>query len=218
MDQIEIIKLVVHELRNPIAAIQGYADLLHEDERLDAELSSHAQIIRTRTREMGLTLAALNDVLRSPASNLKKVETSHLLQNWEKWIKRSPFAQDIQWDEVIRVDVEIPLSQSQFFTIFNQLALNITRFCSSPYQAESGVEIRKKVVTIFVRDFGPGIKKENLKNLTQPFSRHSSPNGKSPGIGLGLAQCRRLVEEASGELRVSCPDDGGTKVEILFFS
>ncbi len=64
-------------------------------------------------------------------------------------------------------------------------------------------------VIITVTDQGPGIPPEKLQTLFQPF--HST---KSSGLGLGLYQCKRIIEEHGGSIRVQSEVGRGTEVRI----
>jgi C4-dicarboxylate-specific signal transduction histidine kinase len=68
---------------------------------------------------------------------------------------------------------------------------------------------RDGTVSITVTDQGPGISPEKLQTLFQPF--HST---KSTGLGLGLYQCKRIIEEHGGSIRVQSEVGRGTEVRI----
>ena len=52
-----------------------------------------------------------------------------------------------------------------------------------------------------VRDHGPGLSKQQQKRLFQPFEKSATDAAHSaPGVGLGLALCRRLAREMGGDL------------------
>ena len=56
-------------------------------------------------------------------------------------------------------------------------------------------------VLIRVRDHGPGISPQDAKKLFKPFSKSVSEAAHSaPGVGLGLALCRRLARSLGGDL------------------
>ena len=59
-------------------------------------------------------------------------------------------------------------------------------------------------VNFEVRDFGPGIAVDEIHKVFRPFEKadeHAA--GTLPGVGLGLALCRRLADAMHGELRLS---------------
>lgn len=61
-----------------------------------------------------------------------------------------------------------------------------------------------------VRDHGQGISAEGARRLFQPFSESAHEAAHSaPGVGLGLALCRRLSRSMGGDLRVGTAGQGG---------
>ena len=68
---------------------------------------------------------------------------------------------------------------------------------------------RDGTVIITVTDQGPGIPPEKLQTLFQPFQ-----STKSSGLGLGLYQCKRIIEEHGGSIRVQSEVGRGTEVRI----
>ena len=63
---------------------------------------------------------------------------------------------------------------------------------------------------ITLRDHGPGLAPDLRRRLVAPFARSAEQAaGNAPGVGLGLALCRRLARAQSGDLRLEEPTDGG---------
>lgn len=64
-------------------------------------------------------------------------------------------------------------------------------------------------VALEVRDFGPGIPRDRQRSMFEAFSRSDSEAaGGAPGVGLGLALCRRIAGDLGGELRYSSAEPG----------
>ena len=70
-------------------------------------------------------------------------------------------------------------------------------------------EERNGSVVITVQDRGPGISADKLRTLFQPFK-----STKPAGLGLGLYQCKRIVEEHGGSIQVNSELGHGTQVRI----
>jgi putative PEP-CTERM system histidine kinase len=64
-------------------------------------------------------------------------------------------------------------------------------------------------VIITISDRGPGISEERIQTLFQPFK-----STKSNGLGLGLYQCKRIIEEHGGSIRIRSEAGRGTQVRI----
>lgn len=98
-------------------------------------------------------------------------------------------------------------------TILDALLENALKFTFEGTLVE--VEVRRpgEVVTVSVRDHGPGLKPEELPRATDRFWR-SREHQNVHGTGLGLAIVRRIAERVSGAVHVSTPDGGGLLVRV----
>jgi two-component system sensor histidine kinase MprB len=67
---------------------------------------------------------------------------------------------------------------------------------------------------LVVEDQGPGISPEDLPHIFDRFYRAASARA-MPGSGLGLAIVKRVVTNHGGTIDVTCPPDGGTRVEVV---
>lgn len=67
------------------------------------------------------------------------------------------------------------------------------------------------VVTITIQDTGPGIPKEHLSHIFEPFY-----TTKASGIGLGLYVVKQLVEKSDGKVKVSSKEGLGTTFTLVF--
>ena len=65
-----------------------------------------------------------------------------------------------------------------------------------------------------VRDRGPGVSEEHLKNIFQPFFRLNGPEGNGEGNGLGLAIALEAVRMNGGAIRASNLSPSGLDVEV----
>lgn len=69
------------------------------------------------------------------------------------------------------------------------------------------------MVSLTIRDHGPGVPEENLSHLFEKFYR--VPGSKSGGTGLGLAISRAFVEAHGGFIRALNDPEGGFKITII---
>jgi K+-sensing histidine kinase KdpD len=72
-----------------------------------------------------------------------------------------------------------------------------------------------KYITLTVRDHGPGIGGAAAER-SQPFEKSAQESAETaPGVGLGLALCRRLAREMGGRLEVAVANGDGAIVTLL---
>src|SRR5205085_10581402 len=73
-----------------------------------------------------------------------------------------------------------------------------------------------KCVRLVVRDHGPGINERAWSRRMQPFGKSAQESAESaPGVGLGLALCRRLARQLGGRLEIAGANGDGASVSLL---
>jgi signal transduction histidine kinase len=71
-------------------------------------------------------------------------------------------------------------------------------------------------IRLAVRDHGPGIESRRLSRRMQPFGKSAQESAETaPGVGLGLALCRRLARQLGGRLDIGATPGGGATVTLL---
>ncbi len=208
---------VSHDLRAPLRAISGFAQILEEDyaEVLDGEGRAHLARICAGTRRMTSLiddLLALSRIARAPVSS-EDVDLSELAM---------AVVADLQQDEPRReVDVEIDDrmtargDRSLLRIALVNLLGNAWKYTSR--RPNPKVEFRRHPDagdTFFVRDNGAGFDMAHADALFAPFRRLHGAS-EFEGTGIGLATVRRIIARHRGSVWAEAePDRGAT----FFFS
>jgi signal transduction histidine kinase len=218
-----------HELRTPMAALEGYGELL-EDEILGPLVPAQRDVLmnlRAVSRHLGalieeiLTFASLEADRVVP--RLAPVRLEELLDSLYPFL--APLAREK--GIVLRLDAEagLPIVQTdedRVRQILLNLAANAIKFTE---RGEVAVQVSRgalapggaATVRCTVRDTGIGIAAADLARLFRPFTqvdvgltRHHK------GTGLGLYISRRLTELLGGQIEVtSRPGDGSSFTLVL---
>ncbi len=80
---------------------------------------------------------------------------------------------------------------------------------------EQRFERNRRRAVVAVRDFGPGIDRDEGDRIFEPFFRGANGTGVSPGSGLGLSFVKRIVEYHGGRVSFQNLIDGGVAFEIV---
>ncbi len=210
---------IVHEIRNPLAAISGSAQLLSSDESVKEEDRRLMEIIvREADRLNGLVSNFLGLARKGPLDTGLVVvdqcisETLQLLEQSGHVNPGIEVEQEFSYRPGIRADRE--RLRQVFWNLFNNAfqampdggTLRVTTE-RAPELDEGG----RDVLMIRVSDTGKGIAAEEIDNVFDPFYTR-----RAGGTGLGLAITQQIVLDHGGNIAVESSAGEGTHFEILF--
>lgn len=205
---------LAHEIRNPLGSLSSSLQFIREKSDLD---SPHASLFDVVLREA----ERLNDIItnflsyaRPPADALKPVQNGGrtdidaALRDCLVLLKHDPKVSEAHQlnYESPRRPVESSMSETQLKQVFWNLLQNSIN--AMPEGGNITVrlnEIPGGRVHMLFQDSGPGLSRENLEHLFEPFSVAAA------GTGLGLSIVHKIVNENGGRIDFSSADDGGAK-------
>lgn len=211
---------VSHELKTPLTAISGYAELIESGMTNEADTAHFAREIHQSAERLQ---ALINDIIK--LSDLdredRQMETEELeLESMAKeCIQTLQIAADRQ--EVTLLQSGEPVTITGNRTLIEELIYNL---CSNAirYNKKGGN------VTIFtgneeghpvlsVKDTGIGIPKEHQARIFERFYRVDKSRSKSTGgTGLGLAIVKHIVAQQNAQIQLISEEGIGTEVKVTF--
>jgi two-component system sensor histidine kinase KdpD len=216
--QEDFIATVSHELLTPLGFIKGYATTLLRDD-ISWDPNTRSEFLSIIDEEA--------DRLRELIENLmdsSRLQAGTLRMSFQP-IRMDTFLKDMtlraasrQADLQISLDVRHPGMQihadpTRLAQVFDNLISNAVKYApGSPIQVSLDKKDRKALIE--VRDSGPGIAAEHLKNLFKRFYRAPSNNVTVRGTGLGLFICRRIIQAHGGEITAESESGVGTVFRI----
>jgi signal transduction histidine kinase len=214
----EFVLTTSHELRSPLTAVQGFAELLMlEREKLSSKQAETVEVILDNSRHLVRLLNDLLDLARSNAGRLTikpvLVEPSQLVEEAVRTMRGQIESKHQTLSEQIEHDLpHVNADADRIRQVLVNLLTNANDYC--PEGAGIGVEARRVngEVEIAVMDNGPGIQTEQLDHIFERFTRgEAGLTQRVGGTGLGLAISKSLVELHGGSIWVeSRPGDGAT--------
>lgn len=210
----EAIGFVTHELRTPLIAIQGFAELLMRYPQQAGSSDAPATIFRESQRLVAMINAYL-EVLRMDVGSrplrMKPVEISEMVHHVEQILR--PLAQSAQIG--IRTEIRLqapPLDCDELLVTGALLNLvsNAVKYSPSGSTVRVHVLANNGEVEFRVHNPGPVIPAEELERVFQPYYRAAEHAGGKPGWGLGLAFVKRISEQHGGRVQVSSSASSGT--------
>ena len=214
------VSAVTHELRTPLTTFQLYSEMLADDMVPDAD--KRREYLRTLCDESTRLTHLVENVLsysrieRGRASARREdLLLSDLIARIEPRLRQR--TQPTCLDLIVTVatdaaETRVNVDALAVEQIIFNLVDNACKY-AAPASTEKAlrveVTVEPKQAVVRVRDHGPGLTKQQLKRLFRPFEKSATEAAHSaPGVGLGLALCRRLARELGGDLVLESSDAG----------
>ncbi len=212
---------LAHEIKNPLAGLQGSAELLARE--AEGSAREYAQVIAREARRVDGLVRELLDLARPAALQTAPVDIHQVLGDVRALARGFPGADRVAFHE--RFDPSLPplLGDDEKLT---QVILNLVKNALEAVagRSEAAITLETSVATfrlrtasgrtrplarISVLDNGAGIPEAMLARLFTPFS-----TSKPHGTGLGLAISRRIVEAHGGRIEVKNRGGGGVEASV----
>jgi signal transduction histidine kinase len=216
--QADFVATVSHELRAPLARIQGYVDSLthlaltaDQQRRFIGDIG-HATAQLTRLVETILSFSQVEEGRLTPVARPTDVAAI---------VGRA--MDDLAPADRSRLQLDVPpiavlADPQRLGQVMDNLIANALKY--SP--ADAAVQVRAQArpaagtAWLSVRDQGQGVPPDDRPYLFSKFFRARTVRESSvPGTGLGLYLCKRLIEAQGGTIRLRSRTGSGTIVRIL---
>ena len=217
----QFISDVSHELKTPIALIQGYAEGLVENITEDeASRKFYAEVILDEANKMDIVVKKLLELMRleygKNAFNLTRFNMSDLIC---EVIKKSKKVLDDDEITVKFEDKEVYVIADEFYTeqVFNNYFTNAIKNISEidgKKEIEISYEIRENKLRVKVFNTGENIESEDLIRIWNRFYKvDTSRNRENGGTGIGLSLVKAIMTNMNNKYGVENKVDG---VEFYF--
>ncbi|HYO82270.1 MAG TPA: HAMP domain-containing sensor histidine kinase [Bryobacteraceae bacterium] len=202
---------VVHDLKNPLAAIYSGAEMLVDSPGLPA---AHSQRIATNiyraSRQVLATLDDLTGLVRGTGPREELCRVAEIVEDAWAGIASQPRNIEVRFRLTGDLEAEVSVARTRVERVFTNLFANSVEAMQGNGTIQVAIEQRKDGVMALVVDSGPGIPAEIRGALFQPFATV----GKKGGLGLGLALSRQALLDGGGNLTYR-PMASGACFEVL---
>ena len=187
---------IVHDLRNPLAAVYGGAEMLVDAELTPPQVKRLAANIYRASRRIQELLQDLLNVSRGSARGAEVCKLREVAAAGCESLLASAEAQHVEVQIRIPDDIELPLERNRMERVFSNLVGNALEMMPEGGRIQISAVAQDGFVVADVRDTGPGIAPEIRDSLFEPFVSA----GKKNGLGLGLALARQTVLDHGGDM------------------
>lgn len=206
----------VHELKTPLTAIIGYADMLRSGALEEEKSRKAAGYIFSEGKRLEKLSLALMDLLVAShgAAEVKQVDMARLCRAAAEAARPGMNAKEL----TLTLQAEegtLPGNESLLETLFLNLLDNARK--ASPAGAVVALEGKAlpEGYRVTVTDHGRGIPEAELGKITEAFYMVDKSRSRAEGgAGLGLALCETIVRFHNGKMDFASREGQGTKVEV----
>jgi len=189
---------IVHDLRNPLAAIYGGAEMLVDTDLPPSHVKRLAGNIYRASRRIQELLQDLLNVSRGKSGAPEVCRLREVASAACDSLASMAAAQNVTIELAIPAEIEVPMERSRMERAFVNLIANSLEAMPEGGVVRISSELQDGAAVVHVEDNGPGIPPEIRSRLFQPFVSA----GKRNGLGLGLALSRQTVLEHGGDMWV----------------
>ncbi|GAB4348690.1 MAG: hypothetical protein Kow006_09650 [Gammaproteobacteria bacterium] len=213
---------IIHEVGNPIAAIQGLVDDLqmraaNPENRWDEQSISNLKTLQEQAQRLGGITRDISDYVRYRPGVEGLFDINGVIRSTARLVRY-----DARWKSIdleLDLDASVPALRGIEDQI-TQVIMNLLVNAADAVQ-ENSPELRKVAVRsryvddrveISVADNGEGMTDETLSRAFESFYT-TKPEGK--GTGLGLSLCRSIIEEHGGTIEIVSQPGQGAEFRIV---
>jgi signal transduction histidine kinase len=201
---------IVHDLRNPLAAIYGGAEMLVDGNLTPPQIQRLAGNIYRSSRSMQQLLKELVDSGRGKGSGSEVCRLHDIVSAAYEVYAAAADAQSVEVDISVPAEIELPLERARMERVFLNLIDNALGMMPGGGRLRISAEMSQGSVMVTVEDSGPGIAAQIRHQLFQPFVTA----GKKNGVGLGLAFSHQTVLDHGGDLWADTDVEEGARFFI----
>jgi PAS domain S-box-containing protein len=200
---------VAHELNNPLTSILGVSELLQDNETSESARKQLA-MLQKEARRAAEIVQNLTYFSRPPAPGKSRINLTEVVERTLNLHAYSLRKNGITVDFLKEPGIPQALGDPhQLMQVFLNLIVNAEQAIRE-VREKGTLRIRMgqadKMVWVSLQDDGPGIPKENLVNIFDPFYTTKRPGR---GTGLGLSICKSVMKEHNGGVEATNAPGGG---------
>ncbi len=202
---------IAHEIRNPLVSITTSVSLLKDETEISEEGRQLLDIVKEESDHLAAIVDDFLKYARPKKPHFQDEDVNQILKDVVKRY-REWNCKNIQWLEEYDDLPMVPLDRHQVQQVVTNLMLNSIEAIGE----EGTIKIRtviprdsKNRVCIRISDSGIGIPEDQFMKIFQPFF-----STKEKGTGMGLAICRRIIEEHDGKITVHSETGKGSTFTV----
>ena len=200
----EFVATVSHELRTPLTAIRGYLELLTSISDLEPEVASGLEVVsRNSERLHKLVVDLLSTAEGSPDITPARTDFSALVSERVDLARQRNANPLVRFEEFTAPGLTAWCDAPRISQVLDNLLSNAVKYSPDGGRVRVGATVVDGGIECSVEDEGSGMSEEEIGGVFSKFFRTSAARHAAiPGVGLGLAISKAVVEQHGGV--ISC--------------
>lgn len=210
--QKDFVNNVSHEIKTPIASIQGFAKILKNNKLSEEEKREYLDIIIEESKRL--------ENLSKNILKISKLENQDVIDNEIKFsldesIRKAILILQNKWiDKDISFNLDLPTTfyygnEELFQQVWTNIIENAIKFSNNNGEIHINIEKSLELIKVYIKDKGIGMSDEVKEYIFDKFYQEDNSRG-SNGYGLGLAIAKRIVELSNGTIEVESEINKGS--------
>ncbi|MFZ8758303.1 sensor histidine kinase [Microbacterium sp. HMH0099] len=211
---------VSHELRNPLTAIVGHADLALDDPTLPPKVREQIEVIAGAGERMqsliSEILASSRGVFREDAAPAVS-DAARIISSSLESFRPAAAARRVTIEEDLGEGLEVVGDAFRLRQAFDNVLSNAIKYTpgGGTVRIIGDADRLGRTVVLHFADTGIGIHEDDLPRIFEPYYRaRAVRESTTPGTGLGMGIVRSIVEQQGGSLTLESEVGAGTTVSI----
>lgn len=219
---IRIMRVMAHDLRNPLSGMTGIASALLYEEELDEESKKLLKLIETT----GLhSIEMINELLKTGLGDeeapveTQEVDLVALVYDSMELLqfKAKEKQQNIVFDNKTLDPIFAQVNYEKIWRVVNNLIVNAIKFSYANNDIHVGVTAYNASTVVYVKDKGMGVPEQDKDSIFDMFTnaKRTGTNGEQ-AFGLGLSISKKVMEKHQGKIWFENNIEGGSTFFLEF--
>ncbi|GEM_PF-1634934 len=214
----DLLSTMSHEMRTPLTAISGFAELLLNEPEVPEQQRRHVEIIYNEAEKLTELINRFLDVRRLKFDrariNYEYLSVLDLMEKAKNGCRDCKAHHHIKIE--CQADIQVYGNRQELTQAITQLLENACRYSPESGRISLTAQSSNRETSICVADQGLGIPKHELESIFNPFHRIDTGNTRSTGgVGLGLCLAKEVVTLHGGKMQVESISGQGSTFTIV---
>lgn len=214
---------IAHEIKTPLTLIQAPLESVIEAHSWNTDVENNLHVIQKNTNRLLELVKQLLDFRKIDSGGYAVMFTAtdmnRLIEDAAERFRTISMNGISLNVNVPEVHVRCMVDREAMIKIISNLLVNAMKYAIANIEISLTVDVKpggdRPVMTISVRDDGPGIDAAEAEKVFEPFYQGQNHTGTSSGVGIGLSLVRLLVDKHSGSVCVNTDYTGGCEIRVI---